>query len=207
MNNKLHANLCIFAAFLHSGLHCYLSVKLISSTYEIKNDYMEKGCWMKSKKMALWRPGKLQHRAEGDASRSFSQGGGGVAQVNTLKSSSWDRWGVSHAPLPIPSVSPSAHTINGQIRQTDVTVTRRHFFCSNRQTTTSPLNGCELDKRQTWGRKLSAHVGSVNLFQHEPDRIMTENYWVVSFHGNGLSSSHSSSVGGNSYSALTVCEQ
>lgn len=34
-------------------------------------------------------------RAEGDASSSSLQGGGGEAQVNTLKSSSWDTWGES----------------------------------------------------------------------------------------------------------------
>lgn len=57
--------------------------------------------------------GEPQHRAEGDASRSSSQGGDGGAQVNTLKSSSWDRWGVSHDPPP----PPSTHTVKQSERR------------------------------------------------------------------------------------------
>lgn len=125
--------------------------------------------------------GKLRHWAEGDASQSASQRGRGGARVNTLKSSSWDRWGVggvTQPPLPPPP------SLNSQTGKTNVTESRCDLsvtICKSVFFALPTVNECEWDKRQTQATIVWDHVGTVNLILHEPDRIMTlwELQWEV----------------------------
>lgn len=186
MNNELPLTLCIFKCSFSPRRLLLLSCPSFKSRPDTNLIMItrERGSWMKTRLLPWWRPGKPRHRAEGDASWSSSQGGSGRAQVNTLKSSSWDRcggrvgggWGCHMTPPAIPSASPSAHTINSQSRKTNVTESKQHL-CNNLKISSDFLllfEWLSKDKRQTWDTILWDHVGS--LIPYEPDRIMTENY-------------------------------
>lgn len=116
---------------------------------------------------------------EGDASWSSAQGGGSGAQVNTLKSSSWDRWGGG---VTWPSRHPLCLSLNTHNQQSEQ---RRQMWqrpdsslCHNLKISSHFLLlfkwVSHWDKRQTWGTILWDGVGSVNLILYEPDRTMTE---------------------------------
>lgn len=173
MNNELPLTLCIFKCSFSPQLLLLLifSFPQIDAWYQCNNkDY-------KRKRATGWSPscclgddrGKPRHRAEGDASWSSLQGGGGGAQVNTLKSSSWDRWGVSPPPPPF-----CLSLINSQSKEeTNVTESRQHLKLSQ-----DFLLLCEWlsIREKTRSTIQTDHVESVNHIVYEPDRIMTENY-------------------------------
>lgn len=136
MNNKPTLTLCIFRWGFASWLSLSLpplspNRRLILNLIRIARE--KKGTLDEVQASAsVTARGKPRHGAEGDASRSSSQAEAAVgAQVNTLKSSSRDRWGVSHTPsLPPYPFPPPFPLINSQSEETDVTQSRQHLKIS-----------------------------------------------------------------------------